>query len=173
VTSTPTDQDFWDQIPSIADSIPPQVVSAGKPRAASRRGTLKAIGALGRALALNVLSWLPPSLRRSANATVGTEYPHCAGYDEWPGYDDSSETCVGDPYSQGYCGDDGWFLQYSEGSFASQPVAICGQGYPVMNAWRWTHSGTPYRCADGMLYWRDMIHWRNGSAFRICSWPNP
>lgn len=172
MTQTPqtqVDQDvFWSTVPLVGADEPtgrPAPTQIASP-AANRRTLLKAAGVLGGALALNVLSWLPPARVPRAGATVGTEYLNCAGYDLWPGYDNNTAICVGAPYSPGYCGTDGWFLQYSGTCFASGAVLDCGieNGLAAKNAWRWTYQGHSYRCSDGVQYWC------GGHAFLICDY---
>ncbi|MFI5915750.1 hypothetical protein [Dactylosporangium sp. NPDC051541] len=164
-------QDYWDSVPTVAA---PDVTADGSPVAAApdggtegrtmqstlrahRRTLLKTVGVLGGGFALNVLSWLPPARGRAAQATVGTEYTSCTIYS----YDDSI-TCTGGPYGSGYCGSDGWFLQYSGTCFSSGAVSVCNN----RNAWRWKRADNQktYRCADGMQYWC------GGSGFYICAW---
>lgn len=162
--------DYWDQVPSITH---PDVAADGSPLPAEpdrgkserrlqairthRRTLLKTAGALGGGLALNVLSWLPPARGKAAQARVGTEYLDCTIYS----YSDSI-TCTGGPYGSGYCGSDGWFLQYSGTCFVSGAIVACNN----RNAWRWTRSDNhrTYRCADGMQYWC------GGQGFFICAW---
>jgi hypothetical protein len=127
------------------------------------------VAVLGGAFALNVVGALPPSRIRSAAARVGTEHLNCAGFDGWAGYDNNTKICVGGSYSRSYCGSDGWFRTDGNAYSAYIPVQACGTGsYSKRNAWRWTYSGTPYRCADG--YFRV---YGVGDTFYICSWSNP
>ncbi len=169
-----TDEDYWREVPSTDSSPGFGDAFAAQPPApnrlrASRRVTLQAIGTLGGALALNVLSWLPPFKGRPAQARVGTEHKDCAGYDNAGGYSNDTAVCVGGRYGPEYCGQDGWFLKSFSGTCVSSgPVVVCGAGgLERKNAWQWTHQGTPYRCADGMMYWC------GGQGFFICAWPNP
>jgi hypothetical protein len=168
ITTTPaTGQTFWSSVPMIGpDEATGRPMPARRTLATQRRTLLKAAGVLGGALALNVLSWLPPARVRGAAARVGTEYLGCAGYDQWPGYNDNTAICVGAPYSPYNCGTDGWFLQYSGTCFVSGAVVDCGieNGLTAKNAWRWNYSGHTYRCSDGMQYWC------GGSAFVICDY---
>jgi hypothetical protein len=176
---TTVEPDYWATVPTIDDGPDdgPAAAAGGRaPRppagmtAASRRTALKAAGALGGALALNVLSWLPPARPKPAAATVGTEYTNCAGYDSWAGYNDNSKVCVGATYGSGYCGGDGWYLNYFSPNVRYYPILLCGSdnGLAARNAWRWSHGGTPYRCADG-VFWTST----GGSALRICARANP
>jgi hypothetical protein len=176
MTQSTTDQDFWRGVPSVEDEPEPGVrrwagfTGPDRPRILmTRRVTLQAMAALGGALALNVLSWLPPMRAPAAHAAVGTEYLHCANFDSWSGYNNNTAVCVGAPYHSAYCGADGWFMQGSGTCWVSTAVAACGTGgLSLRNAWRWTHAGTPYRCADGRIYTCD-----GSSSFRICSKANP
>lgn len=159
---------FWAEVPSADDepespSSRPRI-SLTKP---SRRTVFKSVGALGGALALNVLGALPNA--KPAAAAVGSEWAsHCAGFDSWAGYNNNSKVCVGGTYSRSYCGSDGWFLRSSGTCYNSYAVVACGTGsYAKRNAWRWTHSGTRYRCADGN------VATCGGTSFYICSWANP
>ncbi|HET6292297.1 MAG TPA: hypothetical protein VFG33_02950 [Kribbella sp.] len=131
----------------------------------SRRTMFKSAGALGGALAINILSSLPPGRGTTASAETGTEYTSCAGYDSSDGYDDNTKVCVGAPYARSHCGSDGWFRRGSGTCWNSYPTKACGSG--PRNAWRWTHNGTRYRCADGY------VASCGGTVFRICSWSNP
>jgi hypothetical protein len=171
-----SDEEFWNEVPSI-DSEPgtgsgaafvAAPVAPGRWRA-SRRVTLQALSALGGALALNVLSWLPPFRGSPAQARVGTEHKDCAGYDNAGGYSNDTAACIGGPYGKQYCGVDGWFLRSFGGTCESSgPVVVCGAGgLERKNAWRWTFQDVPYRCADGMMYWC------GGQGFFICAYPNP
>jgi hypothetical protein len=169
--TTATDlEQAWLATPSLTEQpagAPEQPVEVPTGRL-SRRRILQATAGLGGALALNVLGWLPPARLRSARANVGTEHLTCANYDNWSGYNNNTTICVGAPYSRQYCGADGWFLNYHDTFLSSGPVTICGNGIPARNAWRWTFSGTPYRCADGIQ------QVRGGSAqLFICAWSNP
>ncbi len=171
MTMVKTDEQFWREVPSLesepGEGFEPAPPQPGRFRA-SRRVTLQAVSTLGGAFALNVLSWLPPFKAPPAQATVGNEYTNCAGYDNWAGYNNNSAVCVGAPYGSGYCGSDGWFLQYSGTCFVSGAVKACGDdGLTARNAWRWTHSSVPYRCADGHQYWC------GGDGFFICSKARP
>ncbi|MFI7443360.1 hypothetical protein [Nonomuraea indica] len=159
---------YWADVPSVEDDEP---VSGRRPRltgpAPSRRTVFKTMGVLGGALALNVLSALPGK-NNSAHAVVGTEYTDCAGYSSTAGYNDNTKVCVGAPYSRSYCGGDGWFLRSSGTCYNSYAIKACGAGSLTdRNAWRWTHSGTRYRCADGN------VATCGGTTFYICSWANP
>ncbi|MFI7604559.1 hypothetical protein ACIBTV_05485 [Micromonospora sp. NPDC049366] len=162
-------KDFWADVPSVDDPAPAGATTRAATSElhaglrARRRTLFKTAGALGGALALNVLSWVPLSGSRPARATVGTEYGNCSVYS----YD--GIICVGAPYSRSYCGSDGWFLNYHDSVFSSGPVKACGPSGGQRNAWRWTHNGTPYRCADGYQQARG----EPNSTFRICSWSNP
>lgn len=171
---TTVDRDYWASVPAI-DDAPDTGPDEGTARPVSRRmvpsrrTTLKAAGALGGALALNVLSWLPPARPKQARAAVGTEHSNCAAYDDRAGYNDNSKVCVGGEYSSGYCGSDGWFLNGSTSSAQYWPVVACGDiPYVLRNAWRWTHAGTRYRCADGNVWTPS-----GGTVFRICARANP
>lgn len=166
---------YWATVPS-ADDEGPDLAPAGRNASRSlgrmkpsRRTMFKTAGALGGALAINILSALPPGRGTTASAVVGNEYTSCAGYGEWPGYDNNKQACVGAPYSRNNCGSDGWFQVESGGAcYSSYPIKACGDGsLTKRNAWRWTHSSTPYRCADGII---DNCGARD---FRICSWSNP
>ncbi|TMR93520.1 hypothetical protein [Nonomuraea basaltis] len=164
--------DYWASVPS-ADEPESTDSTSSRPRRArprlARRTMFKTMGVLGGALALNVVGALPPARIRSASARVGTEWTHCAGFGGWAGYDNNTKICVGAPYSRSYCGSDGWFRTDGNAYSAYIPIQACGTGsYSKKNAWRWTHSGTPYRCADG--YFRV---YGSGDTFYICSWSNP
>ncbi|MEU7894081.1 hypothetical protein AB0B45_14590 [Nonomuraea sp. NPDC049152] len=168
-TNIDTDR-YWADVPSVDDEPGDTKTRRGMltSTAPSRRTMLKGVGVLGGALALNVLSVLPPFKTREANAAVGSEWLHCAGYNNWSGYDNNSKLCVGGTYSRSYCGADGWFKRSSGTCYNSYAVVACGTGsYGKKNAWRWTHSGTPYRCADGN------VATCGGTYFYICSWSNP
>jgi hypothetical protein len=139
----------------------------------SRRGVFRTIGVLGGALALNVVGALPPSRIRSASATAGTEWSNCSnsGYADFSGYKDGTtqRVCVGGSYSSSYCGSDGWFRTDGNSYSYYYPVQMCGAGSITdKNAWRWTYSGTPYRCADGYF-----VVYGVGQSFYICSRANP
>ncbi|HET6298874.1 MAG TPA: hypothetical protein VFG33_36230 [Kribbella sp.] len=165
---------YWAAVPSADDDGPdlgPAVRQAssslGKMKP-SRRTMFKSAGALGGALAINILSALPPSKGNIASAVVGNEHQGCANFAGWPGYNNNTKVCVGGTYSRSYCGSDGWFLRGSGTCWNSYAVKECGGGtYAKRNAWRWTHSGTPYRCADGV------VATCGASTFYICSWSNP
>jgi hypothetical protein len=153
--------------PDLAPAVRRASSSLGKMKP-SRRTMFKSAGALGGALALNVLSALPPGKGNTASAAVGTEHTSCAGYNNWAGYDDNTKVCVGAPYSRSYCGSDGWYIRGSGTCWNAYPVSVCGTGsYSTKNAWRWTKSGTPYRCADGKTAVCGATY------FQICSWSNP
>ncbi|GLW98868.1 hypothetical protein [Microtetraspora sp. NBRC 16547] len=157
---------YWAEVPSVEDEP-----DSGRRRSLtwsmpSRRTIFKTAGVLGGALALNVLSALP-GRNNSAQAVVGDEYTHCAGYNNWSGYNNDTKICVGGTYSKSYCGGDGWFLRSSGTCWNSYAIKACGDGYTARNAWRWTFSGTPYRCADGN------IASCGGTSFYICAWPRP
>jgi hypothetical protein len=170
MSETLTDRDFWSTVPSVEEPAerddgpdPPATMGDRVARVtATRRVTLKALATLGGALALNMVSWLPPFRARSAHATVGHEYGDCNTLN----YDDSKYVCHPWPESPNYCGSDGWFLQASQTCFASGAVVTCAGGTPK-NAWRWARGGTAYRCADGVQYWC------GGYEYRICVKANP
>jgi hypothetical protein len=167
---------YWAAVPSADEEAPGGLgvavrkasSSLGKMKP-SRRTMFKSAGALGGALAINILSALPPSKGNTASANVGTEHLSCAGYNNWAGYDNNTKICVGGAYSRSYCGGDGWFLRGSGTCWNSYAISICGTGsYAHRNAWRWTYSGTPYRCADG-----ETATCGGSVYFNICSWSNP
>jgi hypothetical protein len=155
---------YWADVPSVEDEP-----AAGGRRSLtgsvpSRRTVFKTMGALGGALALNVLSALP-GRNNTAYAAVGNEYTDCAGYGSTSGYNNNTKVCVGGTYSRSYCGADGWFLRSSGTCYNSYAVKACGAGSLAdRNAWRWTHSGKKYRCADGY------VATCGGTSFYICSW---
>jgi hypothetical protein len=157
--TTATVEDYWDSVPTVSEvesSAVPETGAGLQVRLrAHRRSLLRTAGVLGGALALNALSWLPPSRTGPARAAVGSEHTDCDGYN----YDNI--ICTGAPYGTGYCGGDGWFLWTSGTCFASAPVPRCHN----RNAWRWSHNGRTYRCADGFQ------QWCGGSGYFICSWP--
>lgn len=158
---------YWADVPSVEDE--PDSGSRRRPtwQPPSRRTVFKTMGVLGGALALNVLSALP-GRNNSALAVAGNEYTNCAGFNNWAGYDNNTKVCVGGTYGRSYCGSDGWFLRASGTCYNSYAIKACGAGSLTdRNAWRWTHSGTPYRCADGN------VATCGGTQFRICSWSNP
>ncbi|MGW0809240.1 hypothetical protein [Nonomuraea sp. NPDC002799] len=155
---------YWADVPSVED----EPDTGGRPSlswsAPSRRTVFKTMGVLGGALALNVLSALP-GRNTSAYAAVGNEYTDCAGYSNNSGYNNNTKACVGATYSRSYCGSDGWFLRSSGTCYNSYAIKACGAGSLAdRNAWRWTHSGTKYRCADGN------VATCGGTYFYICSW---
>jgi hypothetical protein len=156
---------YWADVPSVED----EPDTTRRPRLTgsvpSRRTIFKSVGVLGGALALNVLSALPGK-NSSAYAVVGNEYTDCAGYSSHAGYDNNTKVCVGAPYSKSYCGGDGWFLRSSGTCYNSYAIKACGAGSLAdRNAWRWTHSGKKYRCADGY------VATCGGTTFYICSYP--
>lgn len=165
---------YWANVPSVDEDTP---VAAGrvlekagtkvKKIRPSRRTMFKSAGVLGGALALNVLSSWPARKGNIAAAVPGTEYTHCAGYDGWDGYNNNAAACVGGKFDRSYCGGDGWFNRGSGTCWNSYAVVACGNGFAHRNAWRWSHGGTPYRCADGRI---DVC---GGSGFFICSWSHP
>jgi len=155
---------YWAEVPSVED----EPDSGKRPSltwsAPSRRTVFKTAGVLGGALALNVLSALP-GRNNAAQAVVGNEYTDCAGYSSTAGYNNNTKVCVGAPYSRSYCGGDGWFIRSSGTCYNSYAIKACGAGSLTdRNAWRWTHSGTKYRCADGN------VATCGGTTFYICSW---
>ncbi|UBU16254.1 hypothetical protein [Nonomuraea gerenzanensis] len=155
---------YWADVPSVTDEPDPGERRRPAFSAPSRRTVFKSIGVLGGALALNVLSALPGK-NNGAYAVVGNEYTDCAGYGSAAGYDNNTKVCVGAPYSRSYCGGDGWFLRSSGTCYNSYAVKLCGAGSLTdRNAWRWTHSGTKYRCADGY------VATCGGTTFYICSY---
>ena len=135
----------------------------------ARRNFLRTIVVGAMALGVTGLSLIP--LGRKASA-AGTEYTDCAGYGngDWPGYVNNTRRCVGAPYSTTYC-QGGWF---KDGCFRApdnyvdcyRPIRICGDdGREPRNAWRWTHNGTLWRCADGEYKCQPCGSWE----LRICS----
>lgn len=108
---------------------------------------------------------------RSSRVSAATEYFHCAGYDNFKGYSDNSSPCVGAEYSRTYCDTRGWFANRTGTCYSQWPIVLCGDGngYAPANAWRWTHGGTPYRCADGHV----QTCGGGGPVLRICSYSNP
>ncbi|MFD1939567.1 MULTISPECIES: hypothetical protein [Nonomuraea] len=158
---------YWSQVPHADDDENAGATIVRKARP-SRRTMFKSIGVLGGALALNIVSALPPSRANRAEAAVGNEYTNCAGYDNFSGYNDNSKICVGAPYSKSHCGGDGWFLRGSGTCWNSYATKACGNGMTKRNAWRWKFGSTPYRCADGYVATCD-----GSTVLRICSWPNP
>ncbi|MFE3453039.1 hypothetical protein ACFXJ8_29365 [Nonomuraea sp. NPDC059194] len=158
---------YWSQVPHADDdeNVGTTIVRKARP---SRRTVFKSLGVLGGALALNIVSALPPNRVRSAEAVAGNEYTNCAGYNNFTGYNNNSKACVGAPYSRSYCGADGWFKRGSGTCWNSYAVKACGNGMTKRNAWRWTHGGTPYRCADGHIATCD-----GSNTLYICSWSNP
>ncbi len=115
----------------------------------SRRGMIKgSLGALAGAAALSVVDVFATD--KKVAAVAGDQYPNCAGYDNWSGYNNNSQACVGAPYSLWYCGSDGWFKSGWGGGYYWQAVKACGAGSRTKrNAWLWNHDGSTYRCADG------------------------
>jgi hypothetical protein len=105
-----------------------------------------------------------------AHATVGTEWTGsgCGGYSNWAGYNNNTKVCVGATYSSAYCGTDKWFKNGTFNSVIYTPQVACGDGtFDHRNAWRWTHNGTAYRCADGIACSQVTC------SFVICSAANP
>jgi len=161
------DKDFWASVPTLDAPASASAGAAGSGTApvlqaklrTQRRTLFKTAGVLGGAFALNVLSWLPQAGSKAARATVGTEHLTCSIF----AYDNAI-TCTGAPYSRNYCGTDGWFLKYTSSVLISGPTVACNG----RNAWRWTRSGTPYRCADGYQQVRG-----GSNTFLICAWSNP
>jgi hypothetical protein len=163
---TVNSSDYWADVPSVDDepADSPAPSSKAWPRT-SRRTVFKAVGVLGGAFALNLLGALPPARIGSASAAVGSEWlTGCGGYS----YADNL-TCTGGTYAQSYCGSDGWFRTDGGLTYQYYPITICGGGsYGAKNAWRWTRSGVPNRCADGHL-WLSSV----GTSFYICAKPYP
>lgn len=152
----------WDGVPSLTQPTPgppvPSAVAAALRRSPDRRGVLRGGLALGGALALTVLGWLPPAGRARARAEIGTEHLTCDVFQ----YDDL--ICVPPVYDPRCCGRDGWFRSQQNDRVVFYPVIACNG----RNAWRWTDEGTPYRCADGQIQ-------RVGRSpvFAICNFANP
>ena len=121
---------------------------------------------------MSVLQGLSGVRLRPAAATVGSEYAnHCAGYDNWTGYNNNTLACVGAPYSYIYCGTDGWFKNgyFNNSTTFYSPLKICGTGvYSARNAWRWSYGANRFRCADGNYWYKSSGVWR-GPFLRICS----
>lgn len=172
----PTSGDWWADIPEARDSAAsgerrtelsrvPSVVGAVAP---SRRRLLQAAGAIGGALALNVLQGISGVRLPFAAATVGSEWTGCTVY----AYSNDIVCTPGGVYSYIYCGGDGWFKNgtFNGGNERYRPIAICNQ----RNAWRWVHNGIRYRCADGEFsYYRSSGGW-TAWQFKICSqWLGP
>ncbi len=162
--------DYWADVPTAEEET--EARPSARQRV-SRRTMVKSVGVLGGALALNVVGALPPARIRSASATVGSEWSGCSnsGYASFDGYRDGTtqRVCVGAAYSSSYCGSDGWFRTDGNAYSYYTPIVNCGaSGVTKKNAWRWTHSGTPYRCADGRF-----VVYGAGSTFYICSKANP
>lgn len=134
------------------------------PRISRRSAIARSAGLLGGALALALVDRLPGSKPKVAHAARGTEHWHCANYDHWSGYSDDRTLCVGAPYGAYYCGRDKWFKIGRSGERLWYPVVACGAvPYALRNAWRWTHRGRVWRCADGHLCTGGRC------VFRICS----
>lgn len=153
----------WDDVPSL--STPPEgplspspVAEALGRVAPNRRSFLRGGMALGGALALSVLGWLPPSRLRGAGAVVGTEHLDCNVFS----YD--GILCTPPVYDVRYCGRDGWFKSKETRIRVFRPVVACNN----RNAWRWVDQGTAYRCADG-----EVQRAPRSPVFKICNWPNP
>lgn len=155
---------YWDAIPMHEPTAESERLSGRELSAKDgyakfvmpRRSMLKTAGVLGTALALNITSAMPKKLLPKAHATVGSQYTNCTIYS----YADSI-ICTGAPYARSYCGNDGWFLNFSSASFNSWPITVCNN----RNAWQWVYSGRNHRCADG----RQQVRGQS-SVFRICSW---
>ena len=162
----------WSAIPAVHSSAEPGALRQVARRSAglTRRRFIRSAIVLGGAAALGVLDFVGSLGGTRAAATVGSEHAHCAGYDGWSGYNNNTAKCVGGYYSSFYCGSDKWFKNGLFGSTQYTPVKACGDGSwsdDKRNAWRWTHSGTPYRCADGVVCSSQQC------VFRICSASNP
>ncbi|MQA26894.1 MAG: hypothetical protein GEU94_15860 [Micromonosporaceae bacterium] len=133
----------------------------------ARRNFLRTVAVGGMALGLTGLSWIPAG--RPAAAAL-TEYTGCAGYGGWSGYNNNTKRCVGGTYSTWYCRNN-WFkdgcFRASDGlTDCFRPIRVCGAGTLTnRNAWRWTHNGYRWRCADGEYKCHSCGSW----AFRICS----
>ncbi|WP_117213697.1 hypothetical protein [Allorhizocola rhizosphaerae] len=149
----------WEAIPS-ADTEPasaePSRIRALADAAVNRRTVIRSVAALGMTLGVTALGWVTPGGRR-AEAAVGSEHGNCAGY----AYDNI--LCVGAPYSQNYCGGDGWFLNGVINGWRWYPITACAG----RNAWIWDVGRVGYRCADG-----HRAALSGGSyTFLICSYP--
>jgi len=144
-----------------------------KRRMGRRKALAKGAAAIGGIAVIRSLDLLPGgSGAPRASAAVGTEWSSCGSYDsdyEREAKAGSSRPCWGTPHiSQVYCGTDKWFKNASGTCYVQYAINICNTGGGNRNAWRWTHNGTPYRCADGMVQ-----NCGGGSALVICSAPNP
>ena len=160
----------WSAIPPVHNAAAPRARRqvATKPPGFTRRRFIRSATVLGGSMALGVLDVVGSLGARIAAATVGDEYTSCANYDDWPGYNNNTLICVGGTYGGGYCGSDKWFKDGLFGGTQYIPIKACGTGgLTAKNAWRWTHSGTQYRCADGMVCSSQQC------VFRICSASNP
>ena len=165
---------WWADLPDIEAG--PRRESDAEDRRHGRRQFVKGVSILLGGIAFGAFEIISKFRLSIANAATGTEYSHCAGYamnPNYPDYIDNSAPCVGFPYSSFYCGSDGWFK--NSGVWGSgyyyRPVLACGEGMSKRNAWRWTHNGTEYRCADGIFCYRLFGSWR--CNYKICSKQNP
>jgi hypothetical protein len=167
--SLPTaNQGYWDSIPHHYDEDESARLGGRSLKGTAGHGTFKlprrslfkAAGVLGAALAVTVVSSVPQKFVPKALADIGNEYTTGCG-----GYEYDGIICYGGEYSSGYCGSDGWF-RHSYGTVNYWPVKRCGNG--PRNAWRWTHNGTSYRCADGYIQYGSQ-----SPIFVICSKANP
>ncbi len=135
----------WQEIPS-ADTdpgdAPPSAIRALADKAVNRRTVMRSATALGMTLGVTVLGWVVPGAARRAEATPGSYWGNCNIYN----YD--GILCLGGPYSSGYCGGDGWFLNGNFSGYRWEPVTRCNG----RNAWIWDTGSVGWRCCDGMRY---------------------
>ncbi len=144
----------WQDIPS-ADTAPEGAEPSTIRFEIKRRTVVRSVAALGMTLGVTALGWVAPGGSRRAEAAVGSQWGNCNVFS----YD--GVLCVGAPYSTGYCGGDGWFLNGWSGGHRWTPITACNS----RNAWIWDTGSVGWRCADGLRYWNG-----GGSGeFLICS----
>ncbi|MCY4457451.1 MAG: hypothetical protein OXB90_05820 [Acidimicrobiaceae bacterium] len=163
--------EWWSDLPDIETG--PRREGDVRGRQPGRRQFNKGVAVLIGGIAFGIFETISRFRLNIASAERGTEYFDCAGYANYAGYDDNSAPCVGFPYSSFYCGPDGWFRNSGEWGkgYYYRPVMACGEGMTKKNAWRWTHNGKQYRCADGIFCYRLFGSWV--CTYKICSKQNP
>ncbi|MGW4475339.1 hypothetical protein ACWENQ_37210 [Nonomuraea sp. NPDC004354] len=104
----------------------------------------------------------PTSEWTAANCSDGYPYGYGEGANNW--WVDNKKVCFGGwrmgsyPCSSGSRGYhfEGWRGYYDEG-YTSTRVTTCSR----RNAWRWTSSGTTYRCSDASTF----VRWNDGDSY--------
>ncbi|MGH3862490.1 hypothetical protein [Actinokineospora sp.] len=168
----------FDQIPfadrePAENSTPSHVLASIATTTPDRRNVLRGMMIAAATAALVPFEWL--ATRRQAEAGPTSEWTSSNCTDGYPqGYNEQSNNwwssgpaaCFGGWRRGSYPCSGGWhfegFRSYSDEGYTSTRIATaCGAGSTKKNAWRWTASGSVYRCSDAST----RTVWNSGESY--------